>query len=170
MTHHYTYDIIDGVEVPPLIVTDDGRLPNGHRGGIHVEGASVTLDGTLRGSLWLRDGATARITGRHQGSLHLDDGSTCEIVGNQQGSVHVSARSTLTVVRGRSQGSAHIDPGGLLVVEPTGTHQGSVHNDGEYILRGVRGGSYSGPGTYTEAPGSVVKAPTIRDGMMIYEW
>jgi hypothetical protein len=170
MTRHYHQDIVDGVERPALVVTDDAPLPDGYRGGIHIEGPSVTLAGSLQGSLWLWDGATVRITGRHQGSLHLDDRSSCGIVGNQQGSVHINDGAILTVLRGRSQGSAHIDPGGLLIVEPDGAHQGSVHNDGEYILRGVRGGLYSGSGTYTEAPGSTVKAPTVRDGMTFYEW
>lgn len=169
MEREYPPDFFDGVEVPPLVVTVDGDLPGRHRGSVHVEGASVVLGGELQGSLWLWAGADAEIRGGHQGSLHLEEGSRGAITGRQQGSSQVGTGCALEVT-GKAQGSMHIDHGGRAVIERRGSHQGSVHNWGEYVLRGTRGGSYEGSGTYTEEPGCVVKQPTIRDGMTIYEW
>ncbi|HKZ25725.1 MAG TPA: hypothetical protein VJ398_08045 [Acidimicrobiia bacterium] len=170
MEREYARDYVDGEEIPPLVIDADGVLPDGHRGSIHVERAAVRLTGEHQGGMWLWNGASLELGGRHQGSLHLEEGSKVVIEGNQQGSTHVGGGCSARVTGGRSQGSVHVARGGEFVVEVGGAHQGSVHNDGRYVLRGVRGGSYEGSGEYVEEAGSVVKRPIIRDGIAVHEW
>jgi hypothetical protein len=151
MVRQYEYDLVDGVETPPLVVSIEGALPSGHHGTIHVESVRVTLDGVHQGTLALHDGAQLVLAGTLQGTLSVEPGCTARIPGTAQGEIYVA-------------------PGAVVVIERSGQHQGGLTNDGSYTLYGTRGGSLRGSGTYAEAAGSVVKQPTVRDGVAIYEW
>lgn len=146
----YEYDTIDGRRVPPLVVTEDGDLPE-HRGTIHVEGARVTLVGVHQGTLGLHDGAEVTIKGDLRGTAHLDPWCTVR-------------------VRGVLSGSAHVSRGAELFVESSGSHRGSVHNEGTYVLDGERGGTLTGRGRYVENPGSVVRRPQVLGDTLTYIW
>ncbi len=150
MRRHNIRDIIDGREVPPTIVTKDFTLVGTHKGSIIVEGG------------------TATILGRLEGSFHVDPGLSAIINGTVAGSVHLS-QGAKAVVHGAIEGSAHVAHTALLVVEAGGKHAGSLHNDGEVIVRGVFGGSITGRPPILEGNGTI-KRPRIEDGVAIYEW
>ncbi|CAB1248288.1 conserved protein of unknown function [Ruminococcaceae bacterium BL-4] len=145
----YSYDIIDGREVPPLVVNEDTIL-NEHQGSVYVKHGTLTLKGTLQGSLSVIDGAKAIINGEQQGSV----------------SVCVNA---IVVVNGVLSGSTHVSSGGTVIVEASGRLAGSLNNQGKVIIRGVFGGSHSGNDIILEGTG-YIKQPIIKNGMNYYEW
>jgi hypothetical protein len=148
----YSYDIIDGREVPPLVITSDYVLEGYHRGSVRVEAGIFELRGRIEGSLGVHRGATATISGTQAGSVHVADG------------VEVA-------ITGAVEGSAHVSPGGVVVVEPGGKLAGSLHNDGRVVVRGVFGGSRSGSGELAFEDDGYEKRPKmIRDGVHYYEW
>jgi hypothetical protein len=150
MSSRYPPDIFDGVERPPLVVTSDTTLDGLHAGSVHVESGRLLLTGTLQGSLTLHSGSTATISGRQQGSVHVAAGASVPVTGAIEGSMQVS-------------------PGAAIVVERGGKLAGSLHNDGEVMVRGVFGGQRSGSGSFVLDGGSV-KQPQVRDGVYFYDW
>lgn len=147
----YPNDIINGREVPRLVVRADHVLTGVHIGGVHAEKGHFELRGTLQGSLAIHPGATATIVGRQQGSVHLGESVSVEELGAIEGSVHIEA-------------------GAKLVVEPGAKLAGSLHNDGLVLLRGVFGGSQSGQGELLLEGQGRVKQPRIVNGARYYDW
>lgn len=151
MSNKYGFDIMDGQEVPRLVISGDYILSGTHQGGVHVEAGQFRLDGSL------------------QGSLDLQTGVNASICGSQQGSVSIAAGAVLTVT-GAIQGSTHVERGGHVIIEPSGRLAGSLTNYGEVVVRGVFGGSYTGDGDMRLEGDGYIKQPVVRDGASYYEW
>jgi len=151
MSDKYAFDIMDGREVPTLVVTDDYTLTGTHQGGVHVEAGDFRLDGTLQGSLDLQSGVKASIRGTQQGSVAVAEGA-------------------VVLVTRAFQGSTHISRGGVVIIEATGRLAGSLTNDGEVVVRGVFGGSYVGDGRLRLEGDGYIKQSVVRDGVSYYEW
>jgi cytoskeletal protein CcmA (bactofilin family) len=151
MSDEYPHDVIDGQEVPSMVVNSDHVLSGTHDGSVQVEAGYFELRGRLRGSLHLHTGATASISGVQAGSISLESG--------------VSVRVT-----GAIDGSTFVDQGSTLVVEAGARLAGSLHNEGRVIVRGVFGGAQSGSGELRLEGHGCVKQPVVRDGAHYYEW
>lgn len=147
----YPKDIVDGVEVSPLVVREDYDLLGKYNGAIYVE------HGTLR------------LIGNHNGSLHAQPNTKIEILGEQNGSTHIKDGATVNV-KGSANGSMHLESGSELIICEGGKHSGSLHNLGKVVIRGTHGGSIHDDGDIiVEAGGRIIK-PTIRNGISYYEW
>lgn len=146
----YTYDFIDGVKVPPTIITEDTIISGTHKGSIYVEKGTLTLSGTLQGSLSVQEFAKVLITGKQQGSVTINSNAT-------------------VLVHGEISGSTNVMQDGIVIIEPTGKLAGSLSNDGEVIIRGVFGGSHSGNDVLLEGSG-YIKQPILRNGAYYYNW
>lgn len=151
MSDKYGSDLMDGREVPRLVVTGDYTLAGTHQGSVHLEMGQFGLDGTLQGSLDIQSGVTASIRGTQQGSVAVAEGA-------------------VVVVTGAIQGSTHVSRGGVVIVDATGRLAGSLTNDGEVVVRGVFGGSYVGDGQLRLEGDGYIKRPVVRDGVSYYEW
>lgn len=151
MTDTHIVNVINGREVPSLIVTTDYAQIGTHKGAIVVERGHTTIHGKL------------------QGSLHVEPDLKATVIGTVQGSVHVAARSTV-VVYGAIEGSASVSEGATLIIVAGAKHAGSISNDGIYILRGAFGGSQSGSVPLILEGNGYIKQPIIKDGMNCYEW
>lgn len=147
----YPIDVINGRNVPPLVLSADQVLLGTHSGSVHVEAGRLELRGRIQGSLTVHSGAAA------------------SIVGAQAGSVHVEAEAVVTV-EGSIQGSTHVAEGGEVIVQPRGRLAGSLHNEGRVVVRGVFGGSRTGLGDLVLEDAGYIKQPVIRDGINYYEW
>lgn len=146
----YGVDYYDNEERPRLVITGDYILSGVHQGGVHVEAGRFQLDGTIKGSLEIQTGVHATIRGNNREHLSVASGA------------HV-------VVTGSINGSLHVAQGGVVIVERGGKLAGSLHNDGEVIVRGVFGGAIVGSPVQLEGSG-YIKEPTVRDGVNYYEW
>lgn len=145
------YDIIDGVRVPGLTLTENQVLHGTHRGSITVSGCTLVIKGTL------------------QGSLSVENGGEVLIEGTQQGSTNVSG-SSMVEISGKCQGSTNINGGSQVIIQPSGRLQGSMTNYGKLIIRGVFGGAYNGSGqTFLEGDGHI-KEPRVENGVHYYDW
>lgn len=134
-----------------ITVTEDRTIAGLHQGSVIVERGTLTIAGTVQGSLTLANDSAAVIRGQHQGSVRVPGGAEVVVVGSLQGSCDVA-------------------PGGVVIVESTGKMAGSLHNNGAVTVRGVFGGTVSG-GRDIELEGSGhIKQPTIRHGVHYYEW
>lgn len=151
MSEAYGFDLMNNREVPKLVVSGDYTLAGTHQGSVHVESGKFGLEGTLHGSLDLQSGVTAFIRGTQQGSVSVAEGA-------------------VVVVAGAIEGSVHVCPGGAVTIEDTGRLAGSLHNDGEVVVRGVFGGSYLGDGQFRLEGDGYIKRPIVRDGVSYYEW
>lgn len=149
--NNYPKDIIDGVEVPPLVIRENYDLLGKHDGSIFIE------HGTLR------------LIDHHNGSLHAQPNTKIEILGIQNGSTHIENGATVCV-KGSANGSMHLERGGELIICEGGKHSGSLHNSGKVVIRGTHGGSIHDDGDIiVEAGGRIIKS-TIRNGVSYYEW
>lgn len=151
MMTDYPNDIIDGREVPPLVITSDRALSGVHDGTVHVEGGHLELRGRLRGTLVLHPGVRATISGTQAGTVNVEHG------------VEV-------IVTGAIEGTTNVEGGAFVVVEARGKLAGTLHNDGRVVVRGVFGGARSGSGELVFEGEGYEKHPTIRDGVHYYEW
>ncbi len=151
MSDKYGFDIMDGRQVPRLVVTGDFTLSETHQGGVHVEGGRFCLAGTLQGSLDLQPGVSAIISGSQQGSVLIGNGS-------------------VAVVTGSIEGSAHVSRGAVLLIEKTGRLGGPLRNDGEVVVRGVFGGAHSGHGKLRCENDGHIMQPIVRNGVSYYGW
>ena len=147
----YPNDIIDGREVPPLVVTSDHVLTGVHDGTVHVESGHFELQGRLRGTLALYVGVRATISGTQAGTVNVGPGAEL-------------------VVTGAIEGTANVQGGAVVVIEARGKLAGTLHNDGRVVVRGVFGGAQSGLGELVFEGNGYEKQPTIRDGIRSYEW
>lgn len=146
----YKFDNIDGVLVPPLVVTKDTSLRDIHNGSIHVENGTLSILGIVNGSLDVQSGAKVLVLGQQNGSI-------------------VIANDATVIISGLHNGSATVLSRGVLIVEPTGRLAGSLNNQGRVIVRGVFGGSQKGNPVILEGSGSI-KEPIIKDGTSYYSW
>jgi len=145
-------DIINGREVPPLVVTSDHVVSQAHNGSVHVKAGELRVFDTLNGSLRLQSGTKATISG------------------TQNGSAHISDNSVLTVT-GVLNGSTSVNEGGAVVVEAGAKLAGSLHNNGTVIVRGVFGGSKSGSGELRFEGDGYEKLPEVSaDGTRTYRF
>lgn len=151
MSDKYGFDMMDGREVPRLVIAEDHILTGTHQGGVHVEAGEFTLEGTLQGSLDVQSGVKASIRGRQQGSVAVGQGA-------------------VVVVTGAIEGSTHVSRGGTVITEASGRLAGSLTNHGEVVVRGVFGGSYDGDGEFRLEGSGYIKEPVVRDGVSYYEW
>lgn len=145
----YNYDIINGQEVPPLVVKGDTVLSGIYQGSVYVENGVLTLKGTL------------------QGSLNIGFGAKAVIIGKQQGSVSVCENGTV-IVNGSLEGSTSVANGATVVVEKGGKLMGPLNNQGTAIVRGVYGGSHEGNSIILEDSG-YIKKPIVKNGANYYE-
>jgi len=146
-----SYDIIDGVRVPGLTLTQNQVLYGTHQGSITVSGCTLVISGKLKGSLSVENGGEVLIEGTQQGSTNVSRGSRVEISGTCQGSTNICA-------------------GSEVIVQHSGRLQGSMNNNGKLIIRGAFGGSYTGQGdTLVEGEG-YIKQPRIENGVHYYDW
>lgn len=145
------YDIIDGVRVPGLTITQNQVLYGTHRGSITVSGCTLVISGTL------------------QGSLSVENGGEVLIEGAQQGSTNVSGNSRVEI-SGKCQGSTNINAGSEVIVQPSGRLQGSMNNYGKLIIRGAFGGAYNGRGHTLVEDDGYIKQPRIESGVHYYDW
>ena len=145
-------DFIDGVEIPPTIVSEAGTLTDLHKGTIVVErGGNLTVAGVLQGTLDVLPGALVRISGVQQGTVHVGRDATVEVSGIVQGTVG-------------------IDAGGMMRVHPAGQIQGTIANQGLIENHGTRGEAVGGIGNLVDMPGSRVVQPRVEDGVYYYDW
>lgn len=151
MDRFEAFDIIDGIEVPQLVLRDDTLIDQVHNGTVIVESGTLILRGTIRGTLSVSPGATAIIYGKQSGSVSVSAGAVVILHGKISGSVSLSRDSNLI-----------IEEGGVLA--------GSLSNNGMLILRGVFGGASSGKGSLVVEGNGLVKTPEIRDGIHYYTW
>jgi hypothetical protein len=147
----YPNDLIDGREVPQLVITSDHVLVGTHTGTIQVESGHLEVRGTNQGTLNLHPGATATISGSQQGTVSVSPGASVQVTGAIEGTTNVSQ-----------------DAG--VIVEPGGKLAGTLHNDGSVVIRGVFGGVRSGQGSLLFEDQGYEKAPVVRDGVHYYEW
>lgn len=147
----YPNDIIDGHEVPPLVITSDHVLTGVHDGTVHVGDGHFELRGRLQGTLVLHPGVRATISGTQAGTVNVGQGVEL-------------------VVTGAIEGTANLQGGALLVVEARGKLAGTLRNDGRVVVRGVFGGARSGLGEFVFEDEGYEKQPTIRDGIRYYNW
>lgn len=148
---NYPNDIINGEEVPQLVITSDQDLMGVHHGTIQVESGHL------------------HIQGENHGTLTLHPGSAATISGEQHGTVSISSGASVTVL-GALHGTTDVSPHASLVVEATGKLAGTLSNDGSVVVRGVFGGARSGQGSLRFEGNGYEKAPTVRDGVHFYEW
>lgn len=145
------YDIIDGIRVPGLTLTQNQVLYGTHQGSITVSGCTLVIRGTLQGSLSVENGGEVLIEGTQQGSTNLSGNSRVEI-------------------SGKCQGSTNICTGSEVIVQTSGKLGGSMNNNGQLIIRGVFGGAYNGSGhTFVEGDG-YIKEPRVENGVHYYDW
>ena len=151
MNPSYGYDVMDGQQVPQLVIDRDHVLGD-HAGTVHVEAGNFVLQGTLRGNLDVQRAVLARIAGTQQGTLTIASGASVLLIGAIEGSVTV-------------------EHGATLVVESGARLAGSLANNGTVILRGVFGGARSGRGTFrVERTGHVKQPSEAEDGTLYYDW
>ncbi|MEK4671551.1 hypothetical protein [Niallia sp. FSL R7-0271] len=150
MMSNYPYDIINGEEVPPLVINENYTLTGKHSGTVQVESGEFQLLGSLSGSLHVHSGATAYIKGKQSGSVSVDSGGKIIVIGNLSGSMMISNNS-------------------VLIVEPNGKAFGSLLNNGTLILRGVLAGARSGQGELIIEGAGYIKTPVIRNGIHYYQ-
>jgi hypothetical protein len=151
MDEKYLNDIIDGREVPPLVVREDYVLRETHDGTVQVEGGHFELRGRLHGT------------------LNLQSGSRASIHGVQAGTVAVGAGVSVTVL-GAIEGTASVEEGGTVLVGPNAKLAGTLHNDGLVIIQGVFGDAQSGRGELRLEGEGHIKQPRIHNGVHYYSW
>lgn len=151
MGNRDAYDLINGREVPPLVIDKDHVLTGVHEGSVYVAAGNFTLAGTIRGSLAIQQGVTVTLAGK------------------QQGSVSVASGAKVTI-RGVIEGSTSVAREAIVIVEASGRLAGSLHNDGLILVRGVFGGAQSGEGELRLEGNGYIKQPKIRNGIHYYEW
>ncbi len=79
-------------------------------------------------------------------------------------------RGVEVLVTGAIQGTTNVQSGGLVIVEASGRLAGTLHNDGDVVVRGVFDGARSGSGTLAFEDRGYEKRPSIRGGIRYYEW
>jgi hypothetical protein len=146
----YGYDIIDGIEVPQMVVTKDTIINGTHNGTVHVEQGTLTIIGELDGTLDVQNSAKVVIKGKQNGTVSVNDASTVIVIGELNGTTTVSS-------------------GGSVCVEESGKMAGTLTNYGAVIVRGVFGGAQSGHDVILEGNG-YIKQPIIEDGISYYNW
>ena len=151
MDRFEAFDIMDGIKVPQLVLREDTLIDQVHKGTVIVESGTLTLRGTIKGTLSVSPGASAIIYGK------------------QSGTVSVSA-GALVIVHGKISGSVSLSHGSKLIIEEGGALAGSLTNNGMLILRGVFGGASSGNGSLVIEGNGFEKTPDIRDGVHYYTW
>jgi cytoskeletal protein CcmA (bactofilin family) len=147
----YPNDLIDGRDVPPLVVTGDYVLSGTHDGTVQVEAGHFELSGRLRGTLNLHPGSMATIAGTQAGTVSVASGASIRVTGAIEGTTSVERR-------------------GELVVEAGAKLAGTLHNDGLVIIRGAFGGAQSGIGELRLEDQGYIKQPRIEGGIHYYEW
>lgn len=147
----YHYDIIDGVEVPPLVVRGEREVIADHKGTIHVELGSLIIEGN------------------HMGTLVAHNGTEIEITGKQSGTVSIRSGALVTVY-GTLSGTTSVEPASVLVIEEQGRLSGTLSNDGSVIVRGVFGGARTGSGKLELEGRGYIKEPVTKNGFNYYEW
>lgn len=145
------HDIINGRGVPPTIVNADYVQTGTHQGSFLVRAGVFLLRGVVQGSLAIERDSNATILGKLQGSVSLEPGAT-------------------VIVQGAIEGSASVCAGAQLIIENGGKLAGSLHNEGEVVVRGAFGGSTSGSRQLRLEGDGYVKQPVTRDGANYYEW
>jgi hypothetical protein len=151
MNRNYGYDIMEGQQVPQLVIDHDHVLTD-HTGTVHVEAGNFVLEGTLRGNLDIQHGVLARISGKQQGTVSIASGAS-------------------VLLTGAIEGPATVEHGAVLVVESGARLAGSLANQGTVIVRGVFGGARSGRGTFRlERSGHVKEPSRAEDGSLHYDW
>lgn len=148
---HYSNDIIDGRELPPLVITGDQVLAGVHIGTVHVQAGALNLVGTIRGTLILHPRTRAVISGTQAGTISIGAGST-------------------VIVTGAIEGTTHVEPHSTVVIEPGAKLAGSLHNDGLVVLRGVFGGARSGAGELRIEDQGRIKMPRVEGNVHYYDW
>ena len=97
----YGVDYIDGVEIPQLVVTEDFIIQGKHRGTVHIESGTLTIQGELHGT------------------LDVQKGTKVVIIGEQHGTVSISSGAEV-IVYGELHGTTTIDYGSIVIVEEGG--------------------------------------------------
>jgi cytoskeletal protein CcmA (bactofilin family) len=146
----YPNDLIGGEIVPPLVIHDKYVIKDEHKGTVYVESAQL------------------RIEGRLYGTLHITGESKVEITGMQAGPIYIGKGSVATV-SGAIEGTTNLEQGSKLIVEESGTVEGSLFNNGCMILRGVFGGGVNGRGEIKVEGKGQVKKPVFKDGFIHFE-
>ncbi|MGT2462946.1 hypothetical protein [Sinomonas atrocyanea] len=115
------------------------------------------------------NGASVTIYGTINGTLQLRPGTTVEARGIVNGTVNVERDAKATFHRAHN-GTLNVDRGGVAQIAPTAVSLGTKNIDGMLINEGVRGVQIHGLGTVEDRPGSTVRQPdAIRpDGGVIY--
>lgn len=134
----------------PLIIKEDHIMMRSHVGSVQVEFGVLLIQGDVTGSLKIHKGAVAIISGKHTGSVHIAEGAELQVNGMHTGSIHVKQ-------------------GGKVIVDLNGKLAGTLHNDGEVIVKGVFGGKRLGEGSFI-LDGGTIKQPKIKDGVATYIW
>lgn len=147
----YGIDIIDGIEVPQLVITEDFTIHGEHNGTVHVERGTLTIQGELNGTLDVQENAKV------------------VIIGEQNGTVNTKYGTQITV-HGEINGTTTIGNGSLLIIEEGGKLAGCLNNNGKLILRGVFGGPQNGNGKLVIEGNGYIKKPVIKNGISYYEW
>jgi hypothetical protein len=147
----YEYDLIDGREVPSLVVHEEYVLTDEHEGTIYVESGRLKIVGILKGTLIAKQNTTV------------------EIIGKQRGTVNV-AKGCFVTVYGTIEGSTHLEQGSILVIEEGGILAGSLSNYGKVILRGIFGGASTGSGELRIEGNGLIKEPIVKNGINYYQW
>lgn len=147
----YGVDYIDGVEIPQLVVTEDFIIQGKHRGTVHIESGTLTIQGELHGT------------------LDVQKGTKVVIIGEQHGTVSISSGAEV-IVYGELHWTTTIDYGSIVIVEEGGKLVGTLINSGQIIVRGVFGGAQSGNGKLLLEGNGQIKQPVIKNGISYYQW
>jgi hypothetical protein len=151
MPRTYGYDLMDGREVPQLVIASDHEMNGIHRGTVHVEGVEFTLTGELHGTLDVQGNSRIIVRGEQHGTVSIESGATVTVLGKLSGTVTVAE-------------------GARVFVEQGGRLAGTLCNHGEVTVRGVFGGKETGDVPVRLEGNGYIKQPTTRDGMSFYEW
>lgn len=147
----YGFDIIDGEEIPQLVITQDYEITGKHSGTVHVEKGTLFITGKLFGTLVIYEGANVVINtgGEQSGTVSVYEGATIQIKGNLSG-------------------TSTIQSGAKIIIEEYAEMIGTTTNDGLIIIRGVFSGAKLGNGEFRVECNGYIKEPTIRNGVYYY--
>lgn len=147
----YGFDIINGEEVPQLVITENYEIIGKHLGTVHVEKGTLFIKGELSGTLVIYEGASVVINtgGKQSGTVSVYEGATIQI-------------------KGKLSGTSTIHSGAEIIIGENAEMTGTTTNNGLIIIRGVFSGATSGNGEFRVEGNGYIKEPTIRDGVYYY--
>jgi hypothetical protein len=125
------------------------------------------ITGTVRESVEIYEDTV--IDGVIQATVSIAAPAVVTLRGKIQGTATLASGSRL-VISGALEGTVSVAPGAEVFVEQGGKLAGSLHNDGDVVLRGVFGNQSGSQTLRIEDQGWIKPPDEIRDGNPVYYW